>query len=122
MLRLARTNPILTVVDDQIGQPTWTRDLAGQIVALVDSDAPAGTCHGTNSGSASWYGFVREVFTNAGLAPDRVEGSSRFVRSASRPASSVLGHERWSDAGIAPMRDWKPALAEAQRSGVLEPE
>ena len=124
MLRLARTNPTLTVVDDQIGQPTWTRDLAAQIVALVDSDAPAGTYHGTNSGSASWYGFAREVFTNAGLAPDRVEpvDSAQFVRPASRPAFSVLGHERWSDSGIAPMRDWKSALAEAQRSGVLEPE
>lgn len=123
MLRLAGSNPTLTVVDDQIGQPTWTRDLAAQIVALIDSDAPFGTYHGTNAGSASWYEFARAVFANAGLDPDRIEpvDSSRFVRPAPRPAYSVLGHSAWARAAIAPMRDWAVAVREAQSAGVVEP-
>lgn len=124
MLRLARTNPTLTVVDDQVGQPTWTRDLAAQIVALIDADAPFGTYHATNSGSASWFDFARAVFANAGLDPDRVHpvDSSRFVRPAPRPAYSVLGHAAWERAGIAPLRDWSSAIREAQSAGVVEPE
>ena len=124
MLRLARTNPTLTVVDDQVGQPTWTRDLAAQIVTLIDADAPLGTYHATNSGSASWFDFARAVFANAGLDAERVQpvDSSRFVRPAPRPAYSVLGHAAWERAGIAPMRDWSMAIRDAQSAGVVGPE
>src|SRR5690606_7014311 len=69
MLRLASTNDAVSVVADQIGQPTWTRDLAAQIVALLDADAPAGTYHGTNSGEGSWYDFAQAVFSACGLDP-----------------------------------------------------
>ena len=50
MLRLAATNDTVSVVADQLGQPTWTGDLAERIVAMLDADAPAGIYHGTNSG------------------------------------------------------------------------
>lgn len=121
MLRLAGSHPTVSVVNDQFGQPTWTVDLAEQIVALLDADAPAGTYHGTNSGQASWYDFARAVFAAAGLDPERVTptDSASFVRPAPRPSYSVLAHDAWHDAGLKPMRDWTDALADAAQRGVL---
>ena len=115
MLRLAARNPTVSVVSDQIGQPTWTADLAAQLVALVDAGAPAGIYHGTNSGQTSWFGFAKAVFTGAGLDPERVlpTDSATFVRPAPRPAYSVLGHAGWARVGLAPMRPWDEALAAA---------
>ncbi|HEV7957459.1 MAG TPA: dTDP-4-dehydrorhamnose reductase [Marisediminicola sp.] len=122
MLRLAGQRDELSVVDDQLGQPTWTLDLAKQIVALLDSGAPFGIYHATNSGQASWHEFAQAVFRNAGLDPARVQAtdSSAFARPAPRPAYSVLGHGAWRDIGLEPLRDWNEALAEAMRQGVVE--
>jgi len=122
MVKLAAGHETVSVVADQIGQPTWTGDLAAQIVALLDADAPAGVYHGTNSGRASWFDFAKAVFSSAGLNPDRVTptDSSTFVRPAARPAFSVLGREAWRAAGLEPMRAWEAALADATRHGVLE--
>ena len=115
MLRLEQERETLDVVDDQVGQPTWTVDLARQLVALGQSDAPPGVYHGTSSGLTSWHGFASEIFRLAGADPQRVRttDSSAFRRPAARPAYSVLGHGAWSDAGLAPMRPWQQALAEA---------
>ena len=122
MLKLAADRDIVSVVNDQHGQPTWTADLAAQIAALLDSGAPAGIYHGTNAGRASWFDFAQAVFRVRGLDPDRVKptDSSTFQRPAPRPGYSVLGHDAWTRAGIAPMRDWKDALMDAARSGVLD--
>ena len=121
MLKLAADRPTVEVVTDQIGQPTWTRDLAAQIVRLLDSDAPAGIYHGTNGGTGSWFDFARLVFELGGYDPERVHptDSAAFVRPAPRPAYSVLGHDAWFGAGIDPMRDWRPALREAFATGAL---
>ncbi|WP_350347329.1 dTDP-4-dehydrorhamnose reductase [Agromyces sp. G08B096] len=121
MLKLAETKDTWSVVDDQVGQPTWTGDLARQIVALLDTDAPAGIYHGTNRGQVSWFGFARAVLEEAGLDPDRITptDSSAFVRPAPRPAYSVLGHDAWFRAGLAPMRDWREALTAATEAGVF---
>jgi dTDP-4-dehydrorhamnose reductase len=122
MLRLAASHDTLTVVDDQLGQPTWTGDLARQIVELLDSDAPAGIYHATNSGEATWFEFTREIFQVAGLDPKRVTPttSKEYVRPAPRPDYSVLGHDGWSAVGISPMRNWRAALSAAHSAGVLE--
>jgi dTDP-4-dehydrorhamnose reductase len=121
MLKLAASRPGVTVVDDQLGQPTWTLDLARQIVALVESGAPAGVYHGTNGGETSWFGFARAVYSAFGLDPERVQptDSASFVRPAPRPSYSVLGHDRWSDVGLAPMRPWQDALSAAVADGAL---
>ncbi|MGO4299187.1 dTDP-4-dehydrorhamnose reductase [Leifsonia sp. RAF41] len=121
MVKLAGSHETVSVVDDQLGQPTWTGDLAAQIVALLDGDAPAGIYHGTNSGQASWYDFARAVFASAGLDPDRVKptDSASFVRPAPRPSYSVLGHDAWSRAGLAPLRPWEDALAAATAAGLF---
>ncbi|MBN9633025.1 MAG: dTDP-4-dehydrorhamnose reductase [Actinobacteria bacterium] len=122
MVKLAGSHETVSVVADQLGQPTWTGDLAARIVDLVDSDAPSGVYHGTNSGQASWFDFAKAVFSAAGLNPDRVTptDSATFVRPAPRPSYSVLGHEAWAKAGLAPLRSWQEALADAARHGVLE--
>lgn len=121
MLRIAQAKDSWTVVDDQIGQPTWTADLAAQIVAMLDAEAPAGIYHGTNGGETSWYGFARAVLELAGLDPERISptDSGSFVRPAARPGYSVLGHDAWARAGLRPMRDWRTALEAAFMADVF---
>ena len=123
MLRLAAERETLTVVDDQVGQPTWARDLAAQIVALLDAGVRSGIFHGTNGGQTSWWGFARAIFSEAGLDPERVltTDSSAFQQKAPRPAYSVLGHDAWASAGLQPMRHWADALAHASADGVMGP-
>ncbi len=122
MLRLATTRETVSVVNDQFGQPTWTRDVARQILTLVDSKAPAGVYHATNSGRASWFDFARAAFAQAGLDPDKVTAtdSAQFQRPAPRPANSVLGHDKWAQVGLQPMRPWQNALDEATTEGVVK--
>lgn len=119
MLRLAGEHDTLEVVDDQVGQPTWSRDLAAQIRLLVEAEAPAGIYHGTNSGRTSWFGLTREIFRLSGLDPERVQPTTtdKFPRPAPRPAFSVLGHDAWAQVGLAPMRSWDEALEEALAGG-----
>lgn len=121
MLNLAKTKDSWSVVDDQLGQPTWTADLAAQIVTLLETGAPGGIYHGTNSGQATWFEFARAVLDEVGLDPERITptDSASFVRPAARPAYSVLGHDAWAAAGIAEMRPWRAALADAVASGAL---
>ena len=115
MLTLEASKPEISVVDDQRGQPTWSRDLAAQIVALVDADAPAGIYHGTSSGETTWFGLTREIYRLIGADPERVTPTTteEFPRPAPRPAFSVLGHDRWAAIGLPPIRNWQSALAEA---------
>ncbi|MDQ0895396.1 dTDP-4-dehydrorhamnose reductase [Agromyces ramosus] len=122
MLKLAASKETWGVVDDQVGQPTWTADLAARIVSMLDADVPAGIYHGTNSGQASWFEFARAVLDVAGLDADRITpvDSSGFVRPAPRPSYSVLGHGAWTAAGLTPMRSWRDALADAAGAGVLD--
>jgi dTDP-4-dehydrorhamnose reductase len=122
MLRLADSHDTVSVVTDQVGQPTWTLDLAKQIIALLDSGVTSGIFNGTASGEASWYDFARAIFSASGLDPDRVRptDSSHFVRPAPRPAYSVLGHDSWLQAGLSPLRNWRTALEDAAAHGVLD--
>ncbi|MEU2625677.1 dTDP-4-dehydrorhamnose reductase [Kitasatospora sp. NPDC007106] len=116
MLKLAAQRPALDVVDDQHGQPTWSRALARQLAALGRSaDAPAGVYHGTAAGRTTWHGLAREAYRLAGLDPERIRTttSAAFVRPAVRPAFSVLGHDRFAAAGLAPQADWRAQLEEA---------
>ena len=103
------------VVNDQVGQPTLAADLAKQIVKLVQSAAPVGIYHGTNSGQATWFEFAQEIFRLAGAEVSRIVpvSTSEYPRPAKRPAFSVLGHENWAKTKVAPMRDWRIALQEA---------
>lgn len=99
----------LDVVDDQLGQPTWTVDVADVIWRLVEAAAPAGVYHATSQGTASWFAFARAAVASAGLDPQKVRPttSEAFVRPAPRPAYSVLGHDEFTRAGIAPIGPWE---------------
>ncbi|MBW0254606.1 dTDP-4-dehydrorhamnose reductase [Cellulomonas sp. PS-H5] len=108
IVRVAAEKGGLDVVADQVGQPTWTADLADLVERLVASGAPAGTYHGTSQGRTSWHGFARAAVAAAGLDPAivRETTSEKFVRPAPRPAYSVLGHEALLAAGVEPIGDW----------------
>jgi dTDP-4-dehydrorhamnose reductase len=110
------------VVDDQVGQPTWTRDVADLVLRLVEADAPAGTYHATSSGQTSWFGFTQRIVEAAGLDPSVVTAtdSAAYPRPAPRPAYSVLGHDALERLGIAPIGDWAErwALASAEVLGL----
>ena len=123
MLRLARNGTAPGVVADQVGQPTWTADVAAQVCALIDASAPAGVYHATSSGQTTWFGFAEEIFRlwnedqnqdeeRVRLTP-RPIGTADYPTPAQRPAYSVLGHDAWHKAGIEPIGDWKDALRRA---------
>lgn len=119
MLQLAARRETLDVVADQYGQPTWSRALARQLVALgraaLAGRAPAGVYHGTAAGRTTWYGLARETFRLSGLDPERIRpvGSGAFPRPAIRPSFGVLGHESWSRTGLAPLPQWDEQLTAA---------
>jgi dTDP-4-dehydrorhamnose reductase len=119
MLRLAADRDTLDVVDDQLGQPTWSYALAQLLVdlshAALSGRAAPGAYHGTAAGSTSWFGLARAVFLEAGLDPDRIRPttSDRFPRPARRPAYSILSHARWSGTGVAPLPEWRGMLTRA---------
>jgi dTDP-4-dehydrorhamnose reductase len=115
MARLERSKPTVQVVDDQVGSPTWSRDLAAALLELTERRPPAGVYHATNAGQTSWYGFAREVFRELGADPDRVRptSSGALARPAPRPAWSVLSDRSWRDAGLTPLRPWRDALQAA---------
>jgi dTDP-4-dehydrorhamnose reductase len=115
MARLERERETVSVVDDQRGSPTWSRDLARALYALSREDAPPGTYHCTNRGDTTWHGFTRAIFEELGADPERVLAttSDAFVRPAPRPAYSVLSPRAWDQAGLPAMPGWREALAEA---------
>jgi len=100
MLRLSKEQEIVRVVDDQVGRPTYTRDLAAKVLLLAD-EAP-GIYHVTNEGTCSWFEFARHIIPN--VLPCR---SDEIHRKAKRPRCSVLLNTK-----TAPLRHWKEALAE----------
>jgi dTDP-4-dehydrorhamnose reductase len=117
MARLERERETVSVVDDQCGSPTWSRDLARGLFALTREQAPPGTYHCTGSGETTWYGFTRAIFEELGADPERVRPTTTdaFPRPAPRPAYSVLGTGAWSAAGLPAMPPWREALTQAFR-------
>jgi dTDP-4-dehydrorhamnose reductase len=115
MIRLERERATVDVVDDQRGQPTWTVDVADQIIALARARAAAGVYHATSAGETTWFGLAGEIFRLLGADPARVRPvtSRAYPRPAPRPAYSVLGHNAWSAAGVKPIADWQIRLQQA---------
>ncbi|MEM1333639.1 MAG: dTDP-4-dehydrorhamnose reductase [Actinomycetota bacterium] len=116
VLRLAADpDQPLAFVDDQIGHPTFTTDLAAALRHLA-IERPGGVIHTTNRRAVSWYGFVQEILAAAGHDPARVRPitTAELVppRPAPRPANSVLENARWDAAGWTPLRDFAAPLAE----------
>lgn len=116
--RVAAERGSLDVVEDQVGQPTWTVDLADLVHRLVRAEAPSGTYHGTSSGSTSWHRFAGAVVEAAGMDPRivRPTTSDAFVRPAPRPSFSVLGHDALHSVGVEPIGPWDERWAAAAPS------
>ncbi len=112
MLKLARERDSLQVVNDQIGTPTYTKDLATAIFKLLAADA-YGTYHASNNGAASWYDFAVKIFELAGVkTPVAPVPTAAFPRPARRPKYSVLENYRLAGTVGDPMRPWEEALAD----------
>jgi dTDP-4-dehydrorhamnose reductase len=105
---------VIEVVNDQIGQPTSSFDLVGQILKLVEAEPTPGIYHATNSGKGSWWEFAKELVLLAGESESRVIPitSKEFITQVKRPSYSVLDHSQWNNVGMAPMRDWHESLGE----------
>lgn len=115
LLSASPTTDQFHVVTDQVGQPTWSRDVATQIRHLVDHRIQSGIFHATNQGETTWWEFARTVFGHAGLDPHRIlpTTSEQFQRPAPRPHWSVLGHGNWQRHGLPKPRSWEAAWEEA---------
>ena len=110
MLNLAKTHDKLTVVNDQIGSPTYTVDLAKLLCDMAVSDK-YGVYHATNEGICSWYEFACEIFRQAkvNIQVDPVP-SSAFPTKAKRPHNSRLSKKSLDKAGFDRLPNWQDAL------------
>ena len=112
MLKKARNNETIRVVDDQIVTPTSTKDLARQVAALVTTPHE-GLFHATNEGACSWYEFASAIFEIARLQANLTRTTSDFYKTpARRPRFSVLENGRLKELGLNRMLYWRDALAE----------
>lgn len=110
MLNLAKNTNDISVVDDQVGSPTYTVDLANAVSTIINRPA-YGIYHFTNSGHCSWFDFATEIFKQAGVEVNlKPVTTEEFPRPAPRPKYSVLNHYSWKMEGYPPIRNYKEAL------------
>ncbi len=111
ILEKALHNPTLRVVDDQVGCPTYSRDLAGAVAVLL-KQGHRGIFHVTNRGSCSWYEFTRKILAGAGFNRVSVEPvkTADLGLAAPRPAYSVLSSAKFTAATGKTLRFWPLAL------------
>jgi len=109
ILKLTSTRPEISVVNDQRGSPTFTRDLASALVELCRADAH-GIVHITNSGNCTWYEFATEIVRTSGMSTKvKPVTTAEFPRPARRPAYSVLSPDSLHAYNVH-MPDWQDAL------------
>lgn len=112
MLKIGKTKDTLRVVDDQIGTPTYTPDLARLLVQMAGTEK-YGFYHATNEGGfISWYDFANQIFRAAGYSTKviPVTTAEYGLSIAARPLNSRLSKEKLTRNGFAPLPDWKNAL------------
>jgi dTDP-4-dehydrorhamnose reductase len=127
MVNVAKAGKPLRVVDDQVGSPTYTLDLAAATLELVDRGA-RGVWHLSNSGETTWFDFAREIFQEWGLQPDLQPTTSDAWKAgraniADRPAYSVLDVTPFAQLTGHATRHWRQAMsafkAEVDRAGTF---
>jgi len=110
MLKLAGTKDEINVVSDQIGAPTYTKDLASLVCDMIQT-AQYGTYHGVNEGYISWYEFAKEIFKKAGLEIKvNPISSEEYPTKAKRPRNSRLSTQNLDKAGLKRLPEWKNSL------------
>lgn len=112
MLRLSETKTDLNVVCDQIGSPTYTKDLASLICDMIVTDR-YGTYHATNEGICSWAEFAAEIMKMAGRTTViHPIPSSQYPTKAHRPLNSRMSKDKLDEAGFRRLPHWRDALSE----------
>ena len=110
MLNVAKTHDTLKVVNDQIGTPTYTYDLARLMIDMILTDK-YGYYHATNEGGyISWYDFTKEIFRQA-VELGHTEYAEDGVSKAARPFNSRLDKKKLVENGFTPLPTWQDALA-----------
>jgi dTDP-4-dehydrorhamnose reductase len=119
ILRLARELPELKVVDDQIGAPTWCRDIAvatAQLIREAAAGETGGLYHLASAGATSWCGFAREILrVRASDVPVRAISTAEYPTPAKRPANSVLSSESIAARWGLKLPAWESSLARCLR-------
>jgi dTDP-4-dehydrorhamnose reductase len=113
MLKLGREKPVLRVVDDQRGAPTWAHDIAAATVGVLKHRDPrSGVYHMTAGGETTWCGFAREIFRLAGIATP-VEGitTAEYPTAATRPGYSVMANGKLERAFGLAIPEWRESVA-----------
>ena len=112
MLNVAKTHDTVRVVNDQIGTPTYTFDLARLLVDMIETEK-YGYYHATNEGGyISWYDFTKEIYRQAGLNVKVIPVSTAEygLSKAKRPFNSRLDKSKLKESGFTPLPDWKDAV------------
>ena len=110
MLRLSKTNNQLSIVNDQIGSPTYTRDLSRLLVDMLETNK-YGLYHETNEGYCSWYEFANTIFKLANINIDiKAINSNEYASRAKRPLNSKLSKDKLIEYGFKPLPHWEDAL------------
>lgn len=110
MLRLGKERGAVSVVDDQIGSPTYTYDLAKLCVDMIQTQE-YGTYHATNEGICSWYEFACEIFKQAHMNVEvTAVDSNTFPAKAKRPSNSRMNKEELDKHGFERLPTWQDAL------------
>ncbi|CVI73151.1 dTDP-4-dehydrorhamnose reductase [Clostridiales bacterium CHKCI001] len=111
MLRLGKERGAVSVVDDQIGSPTYTFDLAVLLVDMIQTEK-YGRYHATNEGLCSWYEFACEIFKQAGMDVEVTPVSSdQFPAKAKRPSNSRMSKDKLEENGFNRLPTWQDALS-----------
>ena len=110
MLRLSKANNQLSIVNDQIGSPTYTKDLSRLLVDMLET-SKYGLYHATNEGYCSWYEFANTIFKLANINIDiKAINSNEYASRAKRPMNSKLSKDKLIEFGFKPLPHWEDAL------------
>jgi dTDP-4-dehydrorhamnose reductase len=111
IIRAAKEGGPLRVVNDQIGSPTYAKDLAIALENIIRADAHPGIYHVVNSGQATWYEFARQTLSACRLDADiRPISTAEWPTPAKRPSYSVLSTRKYESLGFPPLPDWRDAV------------
>ncbi|MGL5749872.1 MAG: dTDP-4-dehydrorhamnose reductase, partial [Paraclostridium sp.] len=110
MLRLAKDRDTLSVIDNQVGSPTYTKDLAVLLVDMIETNK-YGIYHATNEGFCSWYDFAKQIFNiaNVNIKVDPIK-SYEYPSKANRPLNSRMSKQKLVANGFKSLRNWKDSV------------
>ncbi|OLO37208.1 dTDP-4-dehydrorhamnose reductase [Alkalihalophilus pseudofirmus] len=119
MLKLAEQKKEIKVVDDQVGSPTYTKDLVETILKLIGKKY--GIYHVSNTGFCSWYMFAKYILNQLGFDQNLIKPitTETYAAPAVRPAYSVLAHNSLREENIKVPRHWEEAINEFLREGLI---